>query len=59
VFGRRGGRPLNLQEMQRMYLRDGKVWTVADTPPGAPVGGANTTTAAPMLWPSHGRSRPW
>ena len=28
VFGRRGGRPFNLQEMQRMYLRDGKVWTV-------------------------------
>ena len=24
VFGRRGGRPLNLEEMRRMYLRDGK-----------------------------------
>ena len=56
VFGRRGGRPFNLQEMQRMYLRDGKVWTVTDTPPGPPVGG-NTTTSAPVLWPSHTRQR--
>jgi hypothetical protein len=33
VFGRRGGRPFNLEEMRRMYLRDGAVWTVTDTPP--------------------------
>jgi hypothetical protein len=33
VFGRRGARPLNLEEAQRLYLRDGKVWTVTDTPP--------------------------
>ncbi|MGQ0735151.1 MAG: hypothetical protein ACT4QD_16050 [Acidobacteriota bacterium] len=58
VFGRRGGRPLNLQEMQRMYLRDGQVWTVSDTPPGPPVGGAALTySSAPLLWPSHGRQR--
>ena len=37
VFGRRGGRPLNLEEMRRMFLRDGAVWTVSDQPPGAPV----------------------
>jgi hypothetical protein len=42
VFGRRGGRPLNLQEMQRMYLKDGSVWTVTDGPP-AP---ARSTTFA-------------
>jgi hypothetical protein len=51
VFGRRGGRPLNLQEMQRMYLRDGALWTVTNTPPGPPLNPATTT--APALWPSH------
>lgn len=34
VFGRRGGRPLNLEEMRRMYLRDGTMWSVTDQPPG-------------------------
>jgi hypothetical protein len=33
VFGRRGARPLNLKEMQRMYLRDGKLYTVTDASP--------------------------
>jgi hypothetical protein len=33
VFGRRGGRPFNHEEMQRMYLRDGKLFTVTDGPP--------------------------
>jgi hypothetical protein len=36
VFGRLGSRPLTLSEMQRMFLRDGQVWTVTDeaeTPP--------------------------
>jgi hypothetical protein len=32
VFGRRGARPLNLQESQRLYLRDGKLYTVTDEP---------------------------
>ncbi len=31
VFGRLGSRPLNLEEMRRMYIdNDGKVWTVSD-----------------------------
>ena len=34
VFGRRGARPFNLQEMQRMYLRNGEVYSVTDSPPG-------------------------
>jgi hypothetical protein len=34
VLGRRGARPFNQQEMQRMYLRDGKLYTVTDDPPG-------------------------
>jgi len=35
VFGRRGARPFNRQEMERMYLRDGEVFTVTDAPPAA------------------------
>ena len=56
VFGRRGGRPLNLEEMQRMYLRpDGKggkvLWTV---PEGVPGGAPRTTAPAPApLMPVH------
>ena len=31
VFGRRGSRPLNLQEMQKLFLdANGKPWTVTD-----------------------------
>lgn len=39
IFGRRGARPFNLVEMQRMYLLDGKLFTVSDTP---------TTPAQPL-----------
>jgi hypothetical protein len=31
VFGRLGARPFNIEEMRRMYLHDGKVWTVSDS----------------------------
>jgi len=34
VFGRRGARPFNLQEMQKLYLRNGELYTVSDDPPG-------------------------
>ena len=34
VLGRRGARPFNKEELQRMYLRDGKLYTVTDDPPG-------------------------
>ena len=33
VFGRRGARPLNATELERMYLRAGQLYTVTDTPP--------------------------
>ena len=34
VFGRRGARPLNLDEMHGLYLdKEGKPWFVSDTPP--------------------------
>lgn len=32
VFGRVGARPLNLEEQQKMYLKNGKVWKVSDNP---------------------------
>ena len=45
VFNRRGARPFNLQEMQRMYLRDGKVYTVSDEAPSRPRRTQGTTDA--------------
>jgi hypothetical protein len=36
VFGRRGARPLNRAEAEKLYLRGGKLYTVTDTPPDAP-----------------------
>lgn len=32
VFGRVGARPLNREEQQRMYLRNGQLWRVSDDP---------------------------
>lgn len=37
VFGRRGARPLNRQEMQALYLRNGQLYTVTDEPQSPPV----------------------
>jgi hypothetical protein len=42
VFGRRGARPLNGEEQRRMYLRDGKPFTVTDVAPGPATGGQAT-----------------
>lgn len=33
VFNRIGARPFTREEMERLYLRDGRVWTVSDEPP--------------------------
>ena len=33
VFGRRGARPLNRTEAEKLFLRNGKLYTVTDTPP--------------------------
>ena len=32
VFGRRGARPLDLEEQRRLYLRDGRPYTVSNAP---------------------------
>jgi hypothetical protein len=37
VFGRLGSRPLTGDEMRRMYMKDGRLRTVTDAPPGPPV----------------------
>ena len=34
VMGRRGARPFNLEELHRLYLHDGQLYTVSDNPPG-------------------------
>jgi hypothetical protein len=36
VFGRRGARPFHLDEMQKLYIKDGKLYTVTDTDPRRP-----------------------
>jgi hypothetical protein len=36
VFNRRGSRPFNRQEAERLYLKNGKLYTVTNTPPGPP-----------------------
>jgi hypothetical protein len=46
VFGRRGARPFNRREMERMYLRGGELYTVADEPLNAPVADAKPTSAS-------------
>ena len=48
VFGRRGARPFNLEEMQRLYLRDDKLYTVTDNPPGPAVQSVEPQRASTM-----------
>jgi len=36
VFGRLGSRPFTLAEQQKLYLRNGQVFTVTNDPPGPP-----------------------
>jgi hypothetical protein len=36
VFNRRGSRPFNRQEMERLYLHGSNLYTVTDAPPGPP-----------------------
>lgn len=50
VFGRKGARPFNLAEQQRLYLREGKLWTVSAKPDDAAFvspGGATTQQTQP------------
>jgi hypothetical protein len=49
VFGRRGARPLNLAEMQRLYLRNGRLYAVADEPFERPYPATESSAASPWL----------
>lgn len=51
VFGRRGSRPFNLTEMQRLYLRAGRVYTVTNEIPMQPVGTRRTEWLSWLLGP--------
>jgi hypothetical protein len=46
VFGRRGARPLNLAEMERLYLHNGQLYTVTDAIPEQPHAAATGAPAA-------------
>jgi hypothetical protein len=48
VFGRRGARPLNHDESQRLYLRNGQLYTVTDDPVEKPY--SATTSSALLGW---------
>jgi len=50
VFGRRGARPFNRAEAEKLYLRGGKLYTVTDTPPGPPQPLAVTDLSANSLY---------
>jgi hypothetical protein len=43
VFGRRGARPFNLEEMKRLYLRGDQLWTVGTTIPTRPAAARTTS----------------
>jgi hypothetical protein len=48
VFGRRGARPLNRSEAQRLYLRNRQLYTTTDDPVERPY--SSTQTVAPTGW---------
>lgn len=50
VFGRRGARPFNRAEAEKLFLRDGKLYTVTDAPPGPPQPLAATDSTAKSLY---------
>ncbi|MGC1672923.1 MAG: hypothetical protein WA739_11735 [Candidatus Acidiferrales bacterium] len=45
VFGRRGARPFNREEASRLYMHDGKPYTVSDDPPTPACGLAGSAKA--------------
>ncbi|HEX4542221.1 MAG TPA: hypothetical protein VH114_03560 [Candidatus Acidoferrum sp.] len=54
VFGRRGARPLNRAEAQALYLRNGQLYTVTDTP----VEHADSLSTSPLA-SLYSRARNW
>jgi len=57
IFNRMGARPLNGEEMRRLYLRDGgAVYTVTDQPPGPAIASGSPPRAGHA--PDHQERRP-
>jgi hypothetical protein len=54
VFGRRGARPLNREETERLYLRNGQVYRVSDEAPEEQK--SASTAAAKGGWREHLRA---
>ncbi len=54
VFNRIGSRPLTLPEMQRLYMRNGEVYTVSEEPPSAPRAPAAPKREQPVTEPESG-----
>jgi hypothetical protein len=50
VFGRRGARPFNRAEAEKLYLRNGQLYTVTDTPSGPPQPFAVTISSEQSLY---------
>ena len=46
VFGRRGSRPFNAEEMKRLYMKNGQLFTVTNDPPGPAAQPAKEKSAA-------------
>jgi hypothetical protein len=59
VFGRRGARPLTKPEMDRLYMRDGRVYTVTNAPADGPSQTSDSTLIGSVRkwWDSIGRAR--
>ncbi len=54
VFGRRGSRPFNAEEMKRLYMKNGQLFTVTNDPPGPPAQPAKEKSAAQSSPPMPG-----
>ncbi|HET7339826.1 MAG TPA: hypothetical protein VFL90_00065 [Methylomirabilota bacterium] len=54
VFNRVGSRPLTLAEQQRLYLHEGKLYTVSEEPPSAPRAPAEPKKEEPATEPEGG-----
>jgi hypothetical protein len=54
VFNRMGSRPMTLAEMQRLYLKDGRPYTVSEEPPGPPRKPASPRRDEPATEPEPG-----
>lgn len=50
VFGRRGARPFNRAEAEKLFLRNGQLYSVTDAPPGPPQPHGSSDSSAISLY---------